>query len=299
MADIRLFDISGKVKQLAGSTVTLEKEIQTLIEKNMEVLFGVKFLASEYVTDDGRMDSIGIDENHCPVIFEYKRTTNENVINQGLSYLSWLVEHKDSFKVLVIDKLGLDEAAKVDWSMPRVICIAGDFNKFDKAAVKSMKSNISLIKYRKFEKDLLMFEDFAEQTTKPIVDVADVATQKTTKYSQKTFTEHLDSSLQNIRDLYDSINEYILSLGDDITENVLKLYKAYKKFGNFVCLEIYNNYILLSLKLDTKTVMYEEGFSKDMSNTGHLGTGDVQLTIKTMADVEKAKALIDRAYNEN
>ena len=43
--------------------------------------FCVTFLASEYrTTDGGRMDSIGIDENHCPVIFEYKRSTNENVM---------------------------------------------------------------------------------------------------------------------------------------------------------------------------------------------------------------------------
>ena len=35
------------------------------------------------------MDSIGIDENNCPVIVEYKRSSNENIINQGLFYLDW------------------------------------------------------------------------------------------------------------------------------------------------------------------------------------------------------------------
>ncbi len=68
------------------------------------------------------MDSIGIDENHCPVIFEYKRSVNENVINQGLFYLNWLLDHKDSFKILVIEKWGMEAADKIDWTMPRVIC---------------------------------------------------------------------------------------------------------------------------------------------------------------------------------
>ena len=84
------------------------------------------------------MDSIGIDENHCPVIFEYKRSMKENVINQGLFYLNWLLDHKDSFKVLVIEKLGLKEADKIDWTMPRVVCIAGDFTKYDESAIKQI-----------------------------------------------------------------------------------------------------------------------------------------------------------------
>ena len=106
MADIKLFNINKTVKEYQSGTVTLEKELQTVIENNMNTFFGVTFLASEYrTTDGGRMDSIGIDENHCPVIFEYKRSMKENVINQGLFYLNWLLDHKDSFKVLVIEKL--------------------------------------------------------------------------------------------------------------------------------------------------------------------------------------------------
>ena len=85
MADTKLFNIKGTVKEYQSGTVTLEKELQTVIENNMNIFFGVTFLASEYrTTDGGRMDSIGIDENHCPVIFEYKRSVKENVINQGL-----------------------------------------------------------------------------------------------------------------------------------------------------------------------------------------------------------------------
>lgn len=77
----------------------------------METFFGVRFLASEYNinhVDDyeaqgGRIDSLGIDENNCPIVFEYKRDTNENVINQGLFYLDWLLDHQADFKLLVMD----------------------------------------------------------------------------------------------------------------------------------------------------------------------------------------------------
>ena len=131
MSEIKLFDIKDGVRQLVSSEVLLERELQTLIEKNMETLFGVRFLKSEYSITNGRMDSIGIDENNCPVIFEYKRSSNENVINQGLFYLDWLLDHKADFKLLVIEKMGREAAELIDWSVPCVICVANDFTKYD------------------------------------------------------------------------------------------------------------------------------------------------------------------------
>ncbi len=77
MGDLKLFQLEqGKAVELTGTAMTLEKSLQTLIEHNMETLFGVRCLASEYSTGKkhgGRMDSLGIDENRNPVIFEYKR----------------------------------------------------------------------------------------------------------------------------------------------------------------------------------------------------------------------------------
>ncbi len=86
ISGIKLFSITDKVQELTPSNV--------LIERNMETFFGVRFLKSECVITDGRIDSIGLDENNCPVILEYKRSMNENVINQGLFYLDWLLDHQ-------------------------------------------------------------------------------------------------------------------------------------------------------------------------------------------------------------
>ena len=121
MSEIKLFSINGHVEERVSSEAVLEKELQTLIENNMETFFGVRFLKSEYAITNGRMDSIGIDENNSPVIFEYKRSQNENVINQGLFYLDWLLDHKADFKLLVIEKLGMEAADGIDWSIPCVI----------------------------------------------------------------------------------------------------------------------------------------------------------------------------------
>src|SRR5699024_8054065 len=109
MSEIKIYDISSGVVELQNSSYKLESELQHLIEKNMEVLFSVDFLATEYAFSGGRIDSLGIDENNCPVIFEYKRNMNENVINQGLFYLEWLLDHKADFELLEIGRASCRE----------------------------------------------------------------------------------------------------------------------------------------------------------------------------------------------
>lgn len=298
MADIKLFNIKGNVSEIQSGTVNLEKELQTVIENNMTTFFGVTFLKTEYpTTDGGRMDSIGIDENHCPVIFEYKRSIKDNVINQGLFYLNWLLDHKDSFKVLVIEKLGLEAAKEIDWTMPRVICVANDFTKYDESAIKQMNRNISLIRYRKFGEDMLMFEHINENIASALPE--ETTDERKTRQTDKTFEEQIESADKSIKILYQDLVNYMLSLGDDICETHLKLYSAFKKIKNVATVIAHKKALVLNLPLNPETVVFEEGFSRDVSEIGHWGTGNVELRIKNKTDFEKAKPLLDRAYNEN
>ena len=143
MSEIKLFRTVGQsLSELVGGAVDLERSLQSRFEKHLEALLGVRFLASEYRITDGRMDTLGIDENDAPVIIEYKRSSNENVINQGLFYLNWLVDHKGDFELLVQRELGMEAAQSIDWNGPRLICIANNFTKYDEHAVKQMNRNI-------------------------------------------------------------------------------------------------------------------------------------------------------------
>lgn len=297
MAEIKLFSLGESVKERTSSEVILEKELQTLIEQNMEIFFGVRFLQSEYVITNGRMDSIGIDENNSPVIFEYKRSQNDNVINQGLFYLDWLLDHKADFKLLVIEKLGMEAANHIDWSVPCVICVAHDFTKYDIHAVNQMQRNIKLVSYRKYDKDLILFEHLNMPTVKPILENG-VDGGEIKSGTQKSHIEKLAAASEGMKRLYYSICDFIESLGDDVAPNQLKLYLAYKKVQNMACIEIYNKQIILYLKLNPETVVLESGFTRDMRGVGHYGTGDLQIAIKNAADFEKAKPLIERSYNE-
>ena len=128
---------------------------------------------------------------------------------------------------------------------------------------------------------------------------ATVLTAKKSGWKDKDFKQYFAEAGEKNQNLFYSIKEYILSLGDDISENQLKLYVAFKKAKNVVCVEVDQNSLLLHLKLNPDTVDLIPGFVEDVRNKGHWGTGDLRVIIKSTEDFEKAQHLINRAYNEN
>lgn len=307
MSDIKLFRLQGaKVKELPGKASDLEKPLQTLIEGNLEELLGVRFLSSEHSTGKthaGRIDTLGIDENNCPVILEYKRSVGENVINQGLFYLNWLMDHQGEFELLVLKRYGQKVADSIDWTGPRLICIASDFTKFDAHAVQQMNRSVELIRYKQFGADLLLLE-LANSSTGVVppsgkkVSPAKAADASPAKQpnGDKTVAQWLSTMSEEQKTLFESLEGYLLSLGDDVQRKDLKLYIAFKRLRNFACVGFKKDALYVWLKLDPKVVQFEDGFSRDVSLIGHWGTGDVELLIRDHADMDRAKAMIQKAY---
>lgn len=304
MSDIRIFQIDGPgAKELAGSSVELEKSLQTYMEKNLETLLGIKFLASEYSTGKthgGRIDSLGLDENGLPVIIEYKRAINEAVINQGLYYLDWLMDHHGEFELLVLKKLGKEYAERIDWSSPRLLCIAGDFSKYDIHAVKQIPRSIELIRYCKYSPNLLLLELVNATTVQNDQIIKDRDAQRK-GIVYKTVSEYLEQSDSDMRDRYESLKAFIEALGDDVQIKVLKFYIAFKRITNFACVEIHpkTKEIRVFVKIDPDNVKLEPGFTEDLRNKGHWGTGDLMIIIKSDLDLNRAKDMIVKSYEAN
>jgi predicted transport protein len=300
MSDIKLYRMAqGGVSELFGGAVALEKSLQTLFEANLENLLGVKFLATEFVTNEGgRMDTLGIDENNSPVVIEYKRSSNENVINQGLFYLDWLMGHRKDFEWLVLEKLGKDAAKAVDWTGPRLICIAGDFGKYDEHAVKQMNRNISLIRYCRFEGDLLLLEQLTSATIKSSPAPVGNGGAGGSKTTYKTTEMHMAEAPQALTDLYHMISAYLYALGDDVEAHTKAFYVAFRRIKNFACVEFRNQAkkLLVYVKINPDAVVLENGFTCDVREIGHYGTGDLEITIQTAEDFEKAKPLLMKSY---
>ena len=296
MGDIKLFRVkAGSVMELEGKSSTIEKSLQTLIERYLDSFLGVRMLASEYSTGSkhrGRIDTLGIDENGYPVIIEYKRATNENVINQGLFYLDWLMDHKAEFKLLVLERYGAEVAEAIEWSSPRLLCIAGDFTNYDEHAVQQINRNIELLRYRWYGDELMLLE---------LVNMVEAAPSvRPSGESQKytTVRELLEKSPPELQDLFELVRAYLMALGDDIQMKETKFYFAFKRIMNFACVEVHpqSKKLLVYLKVDPETTKLERGFTRDVRNIGHFGTGDFEVTVKKPEDLEKAKALLLLSY---
>lgn len=309
MSDIQLFRLTGgDAVELSGRAASVEKQLQSLIEAQMPTFLGVRFLASEYATGKthrGRIDSLGLDENGCPVIVEYKRHSNENVMSQGLFYLDWLLDHRAEFQWLVMEKLGKDVADEIDWTGTRLLCIAADFTRYDQHAVQQIPRNIELIRYKLFGDDLLLLDLVNAVSVDDATTVKDKTGEGTAPVKikpvgkDKTAAEQLEHAQPEIRALYEALSSQLLALGDDVQEKHLKLYVAFRRLKNFACVIPYKDKLLVMLKLNPDTVALEAGFSRDVRNIGTWGTGDLELCLRTMADFERAKPLIERSYGES
>ncbi|OWY71987.1 DUF91 domain-containing protein [cyanobacterium TDX16] len=301
MSEIKLFKFSNeRASEIRGESGRLEKSLQTLIEKNLETVLGVRFVASEHSTGKvhrGRIDSLGIDENDCPVILEYKRAVSENVVSQGLYYLDWLLDHKAEFKLLVLDRYGKVVANAIDWTSPRLICVAADFTKHDEHAVRQINRNIDLVRYRRFDGGLLALELLTSATADaPISDEPTQKPKASKRGEDKLIAQALAEMDDQIRDLYEGLRAFILALGDDVTERPLKRYVAYRRIKNFASVVVLKNELLVFLKVDPDSVTLEKGFSRDMRKIGHWGTGDLRLNIGSKDDLKRAEPLILRSY---
>ena len=310
MSDLKLFKLSpDQVTELPASSMALEKSLQSLIEKHLDTFLGITFLASEFSTGPktgGRMDTLGIDENGAPVIIEYKKATNANVINQGLFYLDWLLDHRGDFELLVVKNIGVDKAANIDWSSPRLLCIAGDFSKYDLHAVGQMQRNIELIRYAKYGNDLLAL-DLINRTSAPTSGNGGGSSSTGGSVpppksgSSKTVSQYLDQADEELTDRFEALKSMILEMGDDVEIKTLKFYFAFRRLKNFACVEIHTQTkkLLVYVKHPDPSSVSEKGFARDVTNIGHYGTGNLELTINSKTDIEKSRNLIELSYEAN
>lgn len=289
---LKLFDMQRGMTEVVPQLADAEAEVQGLVEMHMETLLGVRFLASEYGTGPvhgGRIDSLGLDENGSPVIIEYKRGIDAGVINQGLFYLSWLMDHRVEFEHLVRDRLGVTAASQVLWSGPRLICIAGDFTRYDLHAVREHRRWIDLVRYRLFGSDLLSLETVASVSAGMQVGRR--------PRRQTAVRAATDGESAPMRELVSAVDETLLGLGNGVNRVERKTYWAYQRLRNFACLcPPQRRNLLVYLKVDPTEVDLVPGFTRDVSGLGHHGTGDLEVRLRTPKDIERAQDLFRASY---
>ncbi len=282
-------DTDDRLVRLERGQFDKESKVHCLLESNLQTALGVRFLASEYSTGPkhaGRIDTLGIDENGTPVILEYKLSHDASIITQALYYLDWLVDHRAEFESLVMKQFGPDMS--VDWTAPRVICVAQSFNKFDRHAVAQMGREIELVEYA-YSSDGYLSLDLLNGVQKSGGGEGGGAKGEYT-------LESLLESYASLRPLAEELLAYAEELADDVLIKPLAVYIALRTSKNFACLFGNKTNLYMTYHLDPTLAEECAEYCEDVTNKGHWGTGNLLITITGADQVEKAKELMQRAY---
>lgn len=299
-----LFTITNnKATKIAPVKVGLERDVQKIFEENLNEILNITFLATEYSTSfGGRIDSLGIDNNGAPVIIEYKRNQNDNVINQGLSYLRWLLDHKADFDVLAHK---VNAEIEIDWNSPRVICVAESYNKFDLDTVELLPINIELLRYKIYQSNLLLVEPETQQkiriSTSKIFNKEKQEKSIGEKVTYK-LEDHLKGISNKAKEIFEEVNEKIIELDESIIVEPKAKYIAYKLTTNFVDIVLKQYGLKIFLNLPSGELNDPYNIARDLTKPkpiGHWGNGDYEIKLEVKTDIDKVFDLIKQSYTYN
>jgi predicted transport protein len=296
-------DNSNRVQRFRAGAYDLEKQLQQIIQMNLEEIFGVKLVASEFSVrgeQPGRIDTLGLDYEGAPTIIEYKRDKNENVINQGLYYMNWLLDHRGDFVVAAREMLGSN--IEINWSHPRLIVIAQSYAKWDTYAVNRMGEGIELWEYVRYGDNLLYLNQvYGQQRNLPpklVEPVTQVENQLPPEPSY-TLQYHTNGKPIAVQRIFEELRQGIFALAKEegeIIETPNKLYVSYRHGKNFCEVQLMSKGLKLHLDLPASELSDPLRITRDVSGVGHWGTGQIEVKIAAPEDIQYVLSLIEQSY---
>jgi len=301
-----LFSIKGdKLKKIHRIDFRLEKDIQKITEQNIGAIFGLDFVKSEFQLNDLRMDSLAFDkETKSFVILEYKKSSNFSVIDQGYAYLALLLNNKADF-ILEYNESKDDFLGKkdVDWSQSRVIFVSPQFTKYQRQAIEFKDLPIELCEVTKFKNETVLFNQLqapkSSESISKVSQKSDIVKKVSDEVKVYTEEDHLKTTSDDVRELYDELKERIYNLGDTVEIKPYKIYIAFKSNTNFADIGIQKNQIKIWLNLRNGTLDDPKEITRDVSNVGHYGNGDYEISVKPSDDLDYLMTLISQSYKIN
>lgn len=215
-----------------------EKELQSLTEANLEAIFGLQFVETEYKVQNLFIDTLAFDpETKSFVIIEYKRDRSFSVVDQGFSYLSLMLNHKADF-ILAYNEANKNNLKRqdVDWSQSRIIFVARSFTAHQQNAVNFKNMPFELWEAVQYDDDLVQYRQVEKSDSAEALDqLKNIDSEaKTVAREVKTYTEEdLFGSTGTLHDLYFALKEKIMQSDMVLTPNPKKMYVGYQLPDNW------------------------------------------------------------------
>lgn len=289
------------LSEINETSFKLEKDIQKIFEGNLKSIMGLEVVKSEFTIKHKRIDTLAFDkEAKAFVIIEYKRDKSHSVVDQGISYLNLMLEHKADF--LIEYNEGMNDYLKrneVDWSQSKICFVASSFTDNQKLATNFKDLAIELWEIKQFVNGIVLIDSIKKSPSAPSIKQISSSNESLDKVAKeiKVYTEEdlLDRGSETSVYLYEQFKNGILNLDADIDLHPKKEYIAFKKGKNIADVTIMRKGIKMWINLKKGILDDPKKLAEDVSEKGHWGNGDYQVVIESDKDLEYIMSLVKQA----
>ena len=306
---------NNTLSEIKSKTFRLEKDIQNLVEENLETLFGYDKIKSEFSIGDYRIDTLCYDkQNKSFIILEYKKDKNFSVIDQGFSYLSVVLDNRSDlileYQEVTGKRLRKDS---IDWSQTKIIFVSTSFSQYQKDSINFRDLPIELYEIGQYENNsVTLIQHLSRSSSTSIKEVSKSGMIGKVSKQVKVYTEedHLverkgenykfSTPSNQIKELYFKYKNNILNNFENVEMSPKKFYLGFYVKGKIVVdFTIMKNSMKMTLNMKKGELDDKKGLCRDVSEIGHWGNGDYQIKVSDDKNFEYILSLIRQSYDKN
>lgn len=298
---------NNKLEKFKEKDAFLEKDIQKLTESNLDEVFKLRHVSSEFSLKNLRIDTLCFNpENRAFVIIEYKKDRSFSVIDQGFAYLSLLLNNKADFLVEYNERNKSKTLSResVNWSQSQVIFIAPFFTSYQKEAINFKNLPIELWKIKYYGNDLVEY-----QKIEPLESAEKIEALTGNKFIKEVIKEvknydlerHLKKGSDKTRKLFFELKEKILELGE-VNEKYLQFYVGYKmgdSYISFCQIHFYKEKLEIAILIPDKKLSDSKNWIRKVPKSYGWAKNCKFFDIRSEKDIWYAMDLIKQSYEFN
>ncbi len=240
------YKIKNSQLEEIGKREILERDVQRLVEANLDLLFGLEFVDTELSIENVRFDTLAFDkESNAPIIIEFKKTFEKSLFDQGLEYLNILFSRKADFTITLHKKLGISpDPDKISWENAKVIFVGNRFSERQKRAVSFQGLPIELWSFEwlendffKIDRETLVKEASLSEFAKSIGSEAIAIEKVRREIKEYDRSYHKDDADPKILELYEKFENLLKDVGD-FEIKYRKLYIAFYSKQSFCVIKL-------------------------------------------------------------
>jgi len=295
----------NKLKKIRKVDFKYESEIQKLTEDNLEEIFELEMVQSEFQLNNLRIDTLAFSkESNSFVIIEYKRGVNFSVIDQGYAYLALLLNNKADFILEYNEKMDSNlKRRDVDWSQSKVIFVSPQFTTYQRKSIEFKDLAFELWEINNYANGTVLFNQIKSpeisESIKTVTQKSKVVHKVDNEVNIRNEEDHLKETSEDLQELYRNLRSRILELDSNIEIKPFVAWISFKIENPIVDITLQKTQIKLWINLKKGKLKDEQKLARDVSNVGHWGFGDYELTLKPESDLNYIMILIEQSYQIN